>query len=422
MILRQMFSAQESGTLINPADWLISALTGDGVSARTAGKNSNVYTCIGILADDIGKLPIHVFKTGGKKVEGMQHPAAKLLYKRPNPFMTPLTFKRTLQCHMGLYGNAVAYIEWGKDGYPQALWPLDPTKTTIRLNASDGKLIYKTTDTRGSTYELGPSDVLHFYEMSIDGLVGIPKWKTLLDELDSQNAIKKFQSQFYKNGTMTQGVLQAESKIDSEAKDRLRKEWEKINGGIENAGRVAVLDLGLKYQSLGMQLDQAQFIETQKFGINEVAKVYRIPPHKLAQLDRATYANAEAMSLDYIKTTLLPIFTAWEQEVNYKLFTEPERESYYVKFNAAAELRGDSKARAEYYKDMLYAGIYTLNEIRDMEEMESIGDIGNIHLASLNYTDIELLRDLQMAKAKSGTLEGGDGNGKDGKKNHSDTV
>ena len=113
-------------------------------------------------------------------------------------------------------------------------------------------------------------------------------------------------------------------KINPEAKKKLRQEWEKINGGIDNAGRVAVLDLGMEYKPLGMQLDQAQFIETQKFGINEVAKVYRIPPHKLAQLDRATYANAEAMSLDYIKTTLLPIFTSWEQEINYKLFTEQE--------------------------------------------------------------------------------------------------
>ena len=336
--------------------------------------------------------------------------------------MTPLAFKRTLQYHMGFYGNAIAYIEWGTDGYPKSLWPLDPTKTTIRLNVVTGALTYTTSDAKGAMYHLQPHDVLHFYEMSKDGLIGVPKWRTLIDELDSQNAIKKFQSQFYKNGTLTHGVLQAASKINPEAKKKLRQEWEKINGGIDNAGRVAVLDLGMEYKPLGMQLDQAQFIETQKFGINEVAKVYRIPPHKLAQLDRATYANAEAMSLDYIKTTLLPIFTSWEQEINYKLFTEPERENYYVKFNAAAELRGDSKARAEYYKDMLYAGIYTLNEIRDMEEMECIGDVGDIHLASLNYTDITVLRDLQLAKAKNGTLKGGDDNGEKGKKNQSDAV
>lgn len=423
MLLRQLFSnPTDSGTLLSPADWLISAINGDGVTAATASKNSNIYTCVNILADDIGKLPIHTFRTGGKKTEGMKHPVAKLLYKRPNPLMTPLAFKRTLQYHMGFYGNAIAYIEWGTDGYPKSLWPLDPTKTTIRLNVVTGTLTYTTSDAKGAMYHLQPHDVLHFYEMSKDGLIGVPKWRTLIDELDSQNAIKKFQSQFYKNGTMTHGVLQAASKINPEAKKKLRQEWEKINGGIDNAGRVAVLDLGMEYKSLGMQLDQAQFIETQKFGINEVAKVYRIPPHKLAQLDRATYANAEAMSLDYIKTTLLPIFTSWEQEINYKLFTESERENYYVKFNAAAELRGDSKARAEYYKDMLYAGIYTLNEIRDMEEMECIGDVGDIHLASLNYTDITVLKDLQLAKAKNGTLKGGDDDGEKGKKNQSDAV
>lgn len=423
MLLRNMFTGPaDSGTLLNPVDWLIDALKSDGVTAETARKNSNVYTCINILADDVGKLPIHTFSDNGKQAEGMKHPVAKLLYKRPNPLMTPFVFKQTMEYHIGLYGNAIAYIEWGNDGYPKALWPLDPQKTDISLNPVSGQLTYRTTDTSGGRYTLKPEDVLHLHEMSKDGLVGVPKWKTLAEELDSQNAIKKFQSQFYKNGTMTQGALQTDSKISSEAKAKLRTEWEKVNGGMENAGRIAILDMGLKYQSLGMQLDQAQFIETQKFGINEVAKAYRIPPHKLAQLDRATYANAEAMSLDYIKTTLLPIFTLWEQEINFKLFTEKEQEKYYVKFNAAAELRGDSKARAEYYKEMIMSGIYSLNEVREMEEMEGIGEEGDMHLISLNYTDLKLLRELQMAKAKNGTLKGGDEDGEDGKKSDTDTI
>jgi HK97 family phage portal protein len=240
-------------------------------------------------------------------------------------------------------------------------------------------------------FDLQPEDVLHFKAFTKDGIVGIPPWKTLVDELDSQNAIKSFISDFYRNGTLSSGVLKTATKLNAEAKQKIREEWEKLNAGTNNAGHVAVLDVGLDFQQLGMQLDQAQFLDTQKFGITEVAKVYRVPPHKLAQLDRATYANAEAMGLDYIKTTLLPIFTQWEQEINYKLFTDKERASFYVKFNAAAELRGDSTARAGYYRDMLNNGIYTINEIREMEEMDGIGADGDKHFVSLNYTTLENL-------------------------------
>lgn len=387
----QLFAGSDSGTLSNPAQWLIDALGGSStVTPEKAAKNSNVSACVSILADDVGKLPIHTFNKQ-KKDLGMAHPVAKLLYERPNPFMSAFVFKQTIQGHVGIYGNGIAYIEWGKDGYPAALWPLDPVRTSVALDVSTGKLQYRTQNARGEMFDLQPEDVLHFKAFTKDGIVGIPPWKTLVDELDSQNAIKSFISDFYRNGTLSSGVLKTATKLNAEAKQKIREEWEKLNSGTNNAGHVAVLDVGLDFQQLGMQLDQAQFLDTQKFGITEVAKVYRVPPHKLAQLDRATYANAEAMGLDYIKTTLLPIFTQWEQEINYKLFTDKERASFYVKFNAAAELRGDSTARAGYYRDMLNNGIYTINEIREMEEMDGIGVDGDKHFVSLNYTTLENL-------------------------------
>lgn len=387
----QLFTGGDSGTLSNPAQWLIDAIGGSStVTPEKAAKNSNVSACVSILADDVGKLPIHTFNKQ-KKDLGMAHPVAKLLYERPNPFMSAFVFKQTIQGHVGIYGNGIAYIEWGKDGYPAALWPLDPVRTSVALDVSTGKLQYRTQNARGEVFDLQPEDVLHFKAFTRDGIIGIPPWKTLVDELDSQNAIKSFISDFYRNGTLSSGVLKTATKLNAEAKQKIREEWEKLNSGTNNAGHVAVLDVGLDFQQLGMQLDQAQFLDTQKFGITEVAKVYRVPPHKLAQLDRATYANAEAMGLDYIKTTLLPIFTQWEQEINYKLFTDKERASFYVKFNAAAELRGDSTARAGYYRDMLNNGIYTINEIREMEEMDGIGTDGDKHFVSLNYTTLENL-------------------------------
>lgn len=399
------FTGADSGTLLNPADWLITALGAgkDSVTPERAAKNSNVAACVSILADDIGKLPIHTFDRQKKGI-GMKHAAAKLLYERPNAYMSAMTFKQVLQAHVGLYGNGIAYIEWGANGYPAALWPLDPTRTTVHLDPGTGKLTYHTQNVQGATYDLSPTDVLHFKAFSLDGIIGTPPWKTLVDELDSQGATKKFISSFYKHGTLSSGVLKTASKVSREAKDAVRAEWARVNAGLDNAGKVAVLDVGLEYQPLGMQLDQAQFLDTQKFGITEVAKVYRVPPHKLAQLDRATYANAEAMGLDYIKTTLLPIFTQWEQEINYKLFTARERGEYYVKFNATAELRGDSAARAQYYKEMITNGVYTLNEVREMEELEGIGPLGDQHFVSLNYTTLD---NLGKTAAKGGEGDAG---------------
>ena len=421
MILQKLFSRRgaflgvddPASDLLNPAAWLISALSGEdgSITAKQAARNSNVYACVSILADDIAKLPIHTFTVDGGRDEGQKHPAARLLYERANPLMSAFTFKQTLQAHLGLYGNAYALIAWRSSGYPDALWVLDPSVTVPRLDIATGQLTYHTHDRAGRQYILQPSDVLHLRTMTLNGIVGVPPWKTLVPELDGQKATKEFIRNFYKNGTHVSGVLQADTKIDAEAKNKLRGEWNKIYGTPENAGKVAVLDMGLDYKPLGMQLDQAQFIETQKFGINEVAKVYRVPPHKLAQLDRATYANAEAMGLDYIKTTLLPIFTQWEQEINYKLFTEEERAKYYVKFNAAAELRGDSAMRAQYYKQMLETGVYTINEVRAMEEQLAIGENGDKHFVSLNYTTLDNLEALQLAKAGSARLKGGEEDG-----------
>lgn len=270
-------------------------------------KNSNVFACVSILADDLAKLPIHTYYGDGDRTKGMKHPVAELLYTRPNHLMSAFTLKQTLQMHVGLYGNAFAFIDWGNDGFPKAIWPLEPSSTVPYLDVKTGRLTYQTQTLQGETITLQPSDVLHFKTMARDGIVGKAPWRTLVNELRGQNSTKEFISNFYKNGTLVSGVLQTDSKINQEAKDKLRKDFASRYASPDNAGKTVVLDMGLKFQTIGMQLDQAQFIETQKFGINEVAKVYRVPPHKLAQLDRATYANTEAMGLEYIKSTLLPI-------------------------------------------------------------------------------------------------------------------
>lgn len=392
----------------NARDWITSMEVVDQPSSHTASNNSNVRTCVNILADDIAKLPIHTFKNADRK-QGYKHPVARLLNGKANPIMTSFIWKRTMQYCLGMYGNAYSQIEWGKDGRPKALWILPPDAVVPRVD--ENKNFYYEVSTSEGLIRLEPPDVLHFREPSATGLVGVPPWASLVHEINSQEEAKRFINSFYRNGARLSGVLHTESKLDGEAKEKVRQEWMKKYSGSANAGSVAVLDLGLRYESIGMPLESAQFIQTQKFGINEVAKVYKVPPHKLAQMDNASYANTEAMGIEYIKTALLPIFTQWEQEINTKLFSEKEQAEYYVKFNANAELRGDSTARANYFGAMINNGVYSINEVRDMEERESIGEAGNKHYMSLNYTTLDALEEYQLAKvgAKKGGEEDDEG-------------
>lgn len=390
--------------LTTPATWLIDLFgggqtySGETVTSETAILNSNVYTCVSILGADIAKLPIQVFKRKGDSIQkDTEHPVSFLLGMRPNPYMSAYTFKELMQVHVGIWGNAYANIEWDSSGTPIALWPLDPSQTYVTVD-SKGNVWYITTLPDGEQRKLYPNEVLHIKNISKNGLMGMSPIEVVREEIGIQQASKKFIGAFYSNGTATRGVLKTPAVLKQEAKQKLREEWENLNTGLTNAHRIAILDAGLDYQSIGMNLADAQFIETAKFGILEIAKIYKIPPHKLGQLDRATFSNIENQSLEYVKNTLLPICKNWEEEINYKLFTQREQRKYYVKFNMTAELRGDSASRANFYKEMIMAGVMSINEVRALEEMDNIGELGDKHYMQLDHATLENLEKYQQAK------------------------
>ena len=222
-----------------------------------------------------------------------------------------------------------------------------------------------------------------------------------LPELIVRNNAQKFTGKFYANGTMSSGVLKVPQPLNPEAKQVIRQEWEKFNNGIDNAHRVAILDAGLDYQSLGIKQCDAQYIETQKFSIAEIARIFNVPPHMLADLERATFSNIEQQSLEFVRDTLSPLLISWEQELQYQLFTEDEivNKKYYFKFNLNSLLRGDSTNRAAYYEKMINLGIYSINEVRELEDKDKIKN-GDKHYMSLNYIDIDLMNEYQKQKVK----------------------
>ena len=402
----------DTSDLSTPNKWLINLIggndtySGETVNTDTAMNIAAVYACVRILSNHVAMLPLQLYQeVRGKKKKIHDHPIARLIETRPNPYMTPFQFKQTMESHRQLYGNAYAEIEWGKDGYPKALWVLNPLLTKVVMekdnNGNLKRYLVQTTLVNGKVVYLPYSSVLHIRGLSTNGIIGKSPIDVARETIGIQIAGQKFTGKFYANGTMSSGVLKVPQSLKPEAKQIIRQEWEKFNNGIDNSHRVAILDAGLDYQSLGIKQCDAQYIETQKFSIAEIARIFNVPLHMLADLERATFSNIEQQSLEFVRDTLSPLLISWEQELQYQLFTDDEIniKRYYFKFNLNSLLRGDSTNRAAYYEKMINLGIYSINEVRELEDKDKIKN-GDKHYMSLNYIDIDLMNEYQKQKVK----------------------
>jgi len=390
--------------LKDPAPWFMKMFghessSGEKVTVESALGVPIVYSCVNILANSIAKLPLQTFKkteTGRERDSG--HAVARLLETRPNPYQSPFKFKHLVETHRNLWGNAYINIDWGWDGRPKALWLLNPAKTEPVVDVDTNEVWFLTTLPNGSTTKIAYGDVINLTALTTDGLKGKTPIQVAREAIGSSQAAQKFKGKFYKNGASNSGLLKIPGMLNKDAKDVVRDEWEKANTGIDNAQRIAILDAGLEFQNISMPLKDAQFVEGMKYDKTEIATLYNIPLHMVNELDRSTHNNMEHQSLDFIVNTLSPIITQWEEEVNYQLFSLKEQEIYYSKFNLTSLLRGDSKSRAEYYKIMVDIGAYSLNEVRDLEEKDSI-EGGDNHRVDLNHISIGIADEYQLARA-----------------------
>jgi HK97 family phage portal protein len=411
MIFKSLFK-NETTDLVNPAPWFMNTFgtqsaSGETVTVESALQVPTVYACVNILANSVAKLPFQTFKKTNKGRErDSGHAVSKVLDDRPNPFQSPFKFKHLIETHRNTWGNAYVNIAWGTDGRPKALWLLNPSKTTPLID-TNGELWYVTTLPDGIQTKISHSDIVHLSALSTDGLKGKAPIEMARESIGSSQASQKFKGKFFANGTAAAGILKVPGQLNKDAKEKVRDEWETMYTGINNAQRVAILDAGLEFQSIGMPLKDAQFIEGMKFDKAEIATIFNIPLHMVNELDRSTHSNIEQQSLDFIQNTLSPILIQYEQEFAYKLFSFPEQKRYYLKYNLTSLLRGDSQARAEFYKKMIEMGAYSINEVRALEEQDTI-DNGDSHYISLNYTTIDLIEEYQRAKSGISNLKGGE--------------
>lgn len=289
-----------------------SSTSGKNVTERSAMQMTAVYSCVRILAEAVAGLPLHVYKyneSGGKE-KAIDHPLYRLLHDEPNPEMSSFVFRETLMTHLLLWGNAYAQVIRNGKGEVVALYPLMPNRMTVDRDTK-GELYYRYITTsddaptmEGSTVTLSPADVLHIPGLGFDGLVGYIPIAMAKNAIGMAMACEEFGAKFFANGAAPSGVLEHPGTIKDPA--RVRDAWQSQFGGSSNSGKVAVLEEGMKYTPISISPEQAQFLETRKFQINEIARIFRVPPHMVGDLEKSSFSNIEQQSLEFVKYTLDP--------------------------------------------------------------------------------------------------------------------
>ena len=365
--------------------------SGKPVNERTAMQTTAVYACVRILAEAVASLPLHVYEyqdDGGKKLVH-EHPLYYLLHDEPNPEMTSFVFRETLMSHLLIWGNAYAQIIRDGAGRVLGLYPLLPDKMDVQRD-DRGNIYYvysRNSDENPMFKEYGniklkAEDVLHIPGLGFDGLIGYSPIAMAKNAVGMTLACEEYGASFFANGANPGGVLEHPGVLKDPSK--VRESWNSVYRGVNNAHKIAVLEEGMKYQQIGIPPEEAQFLETRKFQINEIARLYRIPPHMVGDLDKSSFSNIEQQSLEFVKYTLDPWVIRWEQSLQRSLLLPGEKGKYFIKLNVDGLLRGDYQSRMNGYAVGRQNGWFSANDIREMENMNPIPDEegGNLYLVN----------------------------------------
>ena len=367
--------------------------SGKPVNETTAMQTTAVYACVRILSEAIASLPVHVYqyKDGGGKEMVIDHPLYQVLHDEPNPEMTSFVFRETLMSHLLIWGNAYAQIIRDGAGRVLGLYPLLPNKMDVQRD-DKGEIYYvysRSSDENPNFKEYGDiklqkEDVLHIPGLGFDGLIGYSPIAMAKNAVGMTLACEEYGASFFANGANPGGVLEHPGILKDPSK--VRDSWNAVYRGTSNAHKIAVLEEGMKYQQVGIPPEEAQFLETRKFQINEIARLYRIPPHMVGDLEKSSFSNIEQQSLEFVKYTLDPWVIRWEQSLQKALLLSGEKGKYFIKLNVDGLMRGDYQSRMNGYSIGRQNGWLSANDIREMEDMNPIPDEdgGNLYLINGN--------------------------------------
>lgn len=371
-----------------PTFYFGSSGSGKSVTAKTAIQVSTVYACIRVIAETIASLPLHVYEvTEQGSVKATEHPLYRLLHDEPNSEMTSFIWRETMLTHLLLHGNSYSQIVRNGRGHVLGLYPLLPDRMQVDRDSS-GTLTYTYTTTEGRTVKLDPGDVLHIPGLGFDGVLGYSPIALEKNAIGLGIAAEEYGSKFFAHGANPSGVLTHPNTVKDPSK--LRESWNNAYGGSANSGKVAILEEGMKFERISLPNNEAQFLETRKFQVAEICRIFRVPPHLVADLEHATFSNIEHQSISFAVHTIRPWLVRIEQALARQLFSEKEKGHFYAQFNMDGLMRGDYKSRMEGYAIARQNGWMSANDIRELENLNPIADAegGNAYLVNGNMIPI----------------------------------
>lgn len=377
------------------------SVSGVNVNELNALRANAVYACVRVLSETIASVPLPVYKRLKPRGKNryIEHPVYSLLHDLPNPEMTSFTWREVMQAHLLLWGNCYSEIEYDEMWYPKALWPLLPDRTFPERDPTTGEIQYRTVLPDGTPKILSKERVLHIPGLGFDGLKGYSVISMVRESIGMSLAAEEFGGRFFGNGAHLGGVLQAPNALSDKAFARLKEEMND-RSGLSSAHRLKILEEGLQYQKIGIPPNDAQFLETRQFQLQEIARIYRVPLHMVGDLSKATFSNIEQQSIEFVQFTMLPWFERWEQTINWKIFTPSERKKYYAEFLVDGLLRGDIKSRYEAYAVGKQHGWLSSNDIRELEGMNPLeGDQGDQYLVPVNMLPADQVKSFWEAKS-----------------------
>ena len=367
--------------------------SGVAVTQDSSIRLSAYWRGIRILSETLASVPLCLYERQAPRGrrKAIEHYLFPLLHDQPNPDMTSLFARECMQAQVVMVGNGYAAIRRDRGGRVAEIWPLMSDQVNVRRDR-DGELVYSITLKDGRREVWQRDEMLHIPGLSFDGVLGKSNLAAARDVIGTGLAVQDYGATFFKQGGRPPGVVETQlAKILDDNRKNLEESW--LSGRGDNWHKVAFLPKGMKYTQVGIPPNDAQWLESRKFTVTEIARMLGVPPHLLYDLERATFANIEMQSLEFVIYSMRPWFVRWEQELNRKLLTEDERKRFYFEFNADALMRGDAAARGAFYSLSRQWGFMSANDIRELENQPGIGPAGDVYLTPINMANAEELVD-----------------------------
>jgi HK97 family phage portal protein len=382
--------------------------SGVRVTPETALQCSAFLACVRVISETVASLPLFVYErlADGGKQKASSLPLYRLLHTQPNPWQTAMEWREQMTALYLMYGNSYAEIRPGTQGRVSELWPLHPSRMEVeRLENGRLRYLYREPDGRQTVYT--QDQIFHLRWLSTDGVLGLQPPTLSRDAIGLARALEQHGSTYFGNGARPGIVLESDNPIPVEAAERLRESWERMHRGADRAHRTAVLPNGVKAKELSGSNEAAQFLETRRFQIEEVARSMRCPLHLIGELSRSTYNNIEVQNTEAVQFCWLPHCRRWEAAISRDLIDDDE--TFFAEHVLTGLLRGDHVSRSAYYVSAIQNGWMSVNEVRELENMNPLGEEGDQHMSQLNMTTLDKIGQAQPLEPEQGEPETPDG-------------